>query len=95
MGHVNKEPDEKILVSFADILSLFQRSKKTIFLCACIGSILAVLYVIGRPIRYEAEGTFREKANKTNNIPATATMIQLLSTGCLKKLCMNNIYKLV
>ena len=76
----NKDPEEKILLSFADILSIFRQSKYKI-LCWAIGmGLLGAFIALFSPIRYLAEGTFREKGVKSGSFPSFSVM-QMLSGG--------------
>lgn len=78
-GH---EHDEKLLISFADICLLFRKSKKVILYWSLAVGCLGIAYGLIRPIRYEAEGTFREKGVKSNNV-STSSVMQLLSGASL------------
>ncbi len=73
--------EDRLLICFADILAIFRQSKKKIFLWAfCLGAMGAFL-ALTKPIRYQAEGSFREKSTKSGNV--SSSMLQMLSNGTL------------
>lgn len=55
-----QKPDD-FLISFSDIYNLLKKNRKTILISCLIGAALTSLFLITRPLRYEAIGTFREK----------------------------------
>ena len=73
--------DDQFLVSFADLVSLCKRSKKLILYAAFAFACLGACYALTRPVRYEAEGTFREKGVKSNFITSSANVMQILGNG--------------
>lgn len=75
--NTDKDREEKFLLTFSDIFSLFRQSKKKIFLSALILGILGTLFALIKPIRYQSEGSFREKGIKSNNV-ASSSVVQLL-----------------
>lgn len=77
----NKDEENKFLVSFSDILRLFQQSKKIILCCGLAFGILGILFALTRPVRYEAEGTFREKGMKANAV--SSSIHQLLGSNSI------------
>ncbi len=78
----NKDHEEKLLISFADILSVLRRSKIKIFCWALAFGILGASWGLITPIRYQAEATFREKGIKQSTLPSTSSsLIQFLSGG--------------
>lgn len=76
------DQEERFLLSFADIVLLFRKSKKTILSWGLAVAFLAIVFALFQPIRYQAEGTFREKGVKTNNV-STSSVLQLLSGASL------------
>lgn len=77
--NTNKDQEDKFLLCFADILSLFRQSKGKIFYCALGVALIGVFLALIMPIRYRAEGTFREKGVKANAF--SSSVLQLLSGG--------------
>jgi uncharacterized protein involved in exopolysaccharide biosynthesis len=71
----NKNQDQKFVVSSSDILSLFLQSKKKIFICALVCSIVGFFLALTKPIRYQAEGTFREKGTSTPSVTSSLSQI--------------------
>lgn len=65
---VDKHPEEPTLISLSDMTAIFRRAKKQIIWCALIMGLLGALFALSRPIRYKAEGTFREKSTKSGNL---------------------------
>lgn len=78
----SSDQEERFLISFADILLLFRKSKKTILYWALAAGLLGMALALLKPIRYEAVGTFREKGVRANNA-STSSVLQLLSSGVL------------
>lgn len=76
----SSDQEERFLISFADILLLFRKSKKTILYWALGAGLLGMAFALLKPIRYEAEGTFREKAVRANNA-STSSVLQLLNSS--------------
>lgn len=79
--NTNKDPNEKFLVSFSDILSILRQSAKKILCCALVFGVLGVLWVVIKPIRYQAEGTFRERGIKQSTLSPSSSLIHLLNNG--------------
>lgn len=80
--NANKDQEDKFLLSFADILSLFRQSKAKILACAFVMGLAGVIFALLSPIRYQAEGTFREKGVKTPHFASsTSSLLQLLGGG--------------
>lgn len=79
--NANHEHDERFLISFSDILSILRRSIKTILCWAFIFAILGMAWALRKPIRYEAEGTFREKGIKQSTLSTSSSILQMLSGG--------------
>lgn len=77
----NRDHDEKLLISFSDILSILRRSRKKIFCWALAFGLLGLLFALIKPIRYQAEGTFREKGIKQSTLIPSSSLIQLLGGG--------------
>lgn len=77
-----KDPEDKFLINFADLLHIFRKSRKTILYWSLAVGFLGIVFALTRPIRYEAEGTFREKGVKSNGVSNTS-VIQLLSGASL------------
>lgn len=78
----SKDRDEQFLVSFSDVIHLWRRSKRKIFSWALTFGVLGALFAVFRPVRYQAEATFRERGVKSSNISPTS-VVQLLSSGSL------------
>lgn len=77
----NRDQEEKLVISFSDILTLFRRFKKKILYWAFALGLMGVLLALLKPVSYRAEGTFKEKTMKTSNLPTS--MLQMLSHGPL------------
>lgn len=75
----NGDQGEKLLLSFSDILSILRRSRKKILFWALAFGMLGILWTLIKPIRYQAEGTFREKGIKQSNLTTSSSLIHLLS----------------
>ena len=75
---IRKDQDDQFLVSFADLMLLLRKHKKTILNWSLAVGFLGIAFALIHPIRYRAEGTFREKGVKANNMSNTS-VIQLLS----------------
>lgn len=67
-----KKSEDKYLISLSDILLLFRRGKRKIIFCTLLLGMLGALYALTKPIKYRAEGTFREKANKSGQVGGLA-----------------------
>ena len=78
----NNGPEEKFLITLDDILQIFRKSKRTILRWALLVALIAVIFAVLRPIRYQTDGTFREKGVKTSNV-SSSSVIQLLSGASL------------
>lgn len=78
-NHINR--DDKMLISFSDVLSILRRSKKMIVSCAIAIGMVGALWALIRPVRYEAEGTFREKGIKHSPLSSSSSLVQLLGQG--------------
>lgn len=70
-----KEPP----LCYSDLISLLRRSKRSIIKTALICSTLGIFLALIQPIKYEAEGTFREKGNKNPGI--SSQLYEMLSGG--------------
>ncbi len=79
MSTNSKDQEDKFLLCFADILSLFRRAKFKILACALGVGALGAFCALLMPIRYQAEGTFREKGVRSNNF--STSVLQLLGGG--------------
>lgn len=79
----SNDPSERLLISISDIFSILRRGKWVIFCCAFLCGALGVLWALMKPIRYQAEGTFREKGIKQSTISASSSLVQLLGSGGL------------
>ena len=79
--NANKDQEERLLISFSDILSVLRRSKIKILCCALLLGALGVLWILIKPICYQAEGTFREKGIKQTTLSSPSSLIHLLSGG--------------
>lgn len=73
--------DDQLFVSFADILSILRRSKKNILCCAIVFGMVGFCWALIKPIRYQAEGTFREKGIKQAPLSASSSLMHILSAG--------------
>lgn len=72
------DKEDKLVMTLADVMHLFRRSKKTLLYWSAAFALFGMIFALTRPIRYEADGTFREKGLKTNNV-STSSVVQLLS----------------
>lgn len=79
--NANKDQEDKLLISFSDVLSILRRSKRKILCCALVFGVLGSLWALSRPIRYQAEATFREKGIKQSSLSPSSSIVQLLSGG--------------
>lgn len=77
----NPHQDDRFLISFSDVLSVLKRSKKTILYCAIALGVLGASWALIRPIRYQAEGTFREKGIKQSPLSSSSSILHMLSSG--------------
>lgn len=77
----HKDQDDRFRLSLSDIFTIFRNSRKKIFFCAFLFGALGVLWALIQPIRYEAEGTFREKGIKQSSLPQNASIVQFLTHG--------------
>lgn len=80
MNSDNKEKEDKFLLSFADILSLFRQSKKKILGSALALGVVGAIWGLTMPIQYKGEGTFREKGVRSSGF-STSSVIQMLGGG--------------
>jgi tyrosine-protein kinase Etk/Wzc len=85
MIHPNDEkPKTEFLLSFSDLVGIIKKNKRRFFNCALLFGCLALFYGLTKPIRYEAEGTFKEK-NKSqsglNNSLSAAFLMLSDSSG--------------
>ncbi len=63
-----KNGEEKLLITFSDIITLFKQSKFRIMRWAVYLGVLGALFALIQPIRYRAEATFREKSMKSGGV---------------------------
>lgn len=77
--NTNKNHEDKFLLSFADIFTLFRKSKMKIGCCALGLGLAGAIWGLTMPIRYLSEGTFREKAVKSSSV--SISVLQVLSGG--------------
>lgn len=77
----NKNHDEKTLISFSDVLSILRRYRKKILFCALAFGMVGALWALVRPIRFQAEGTFREKGIKQSSLNQSSSLAQLLGNA--------------
>lgn len=77
---VNKDSEERFMMTFSDVLALFRKFKFRILSWALVFATLGVLFALIKPIRYQAEGTFREKNMASGH---TSAMMQALNIGSL------------
>lgn len=75
---LDKDKEDKFLISLSDIFRLFKNNKEKIIWCTLLMACLGAFYALTRPIKYKAEGTFRERTNKSGGI--TGSLMQLLSS---------------
>lgn len=73
-----KNGEEKLLITFSDIISLFKQSKFRILRWAVCLGVLGALFALIQPIRYRAEATFREKSMKSGGV--SNSIIQLFGS---------------
>lgn len=73
-----QDKDDKLLITVADIVRIFRESGKTILICVVCFGFLGGAYALTRPIRYQAEATFREKAKKSGQL--SNSIIQILGS---------------
>ncbi len=78
MGTLKQDNDEKLLITLSDIVRLIRNSSRTILICMAGFALLGGLFALIRPVRYQAEATFREKAKKSGQI--TNSVMQLLTS---------------
>lgn len=72
---MQKKPDDKFLISLADIVFLFRQGKKTILVCTVLLALAGLFWGLTKHINYKAEGTFREKGVKGNHVGGLAQAI--------------------
>lgn len=78
---MNANKDERFLVSFSDVLSILRRYKIKILCFALAFGLFGALWSLTKPIRYQAEATFREKGIKQSSFSQSSSIIQFLSSG--------------
>lgn len=79
----HNSPSERLLISLKDIASILRRHVLVILGFALFFGGLGVLWALMKPIRYQAEGTFREKGIKQSTVSASSSLVQLLGSGGL------------
>ena len=79
--NASQDQDERFLISFSDVLSILRKSRIKILSFALALGMLGTLWALIKPIRYQAEGTFREKGIKQTTLSSSSSLIQLLSGG--------------
>lgn len=62
------KPEERIVITFQDIKIILQKIKGKILVCMVIMGMLGALFALTRPIKYKAEGSFRERNTKPSGI---------------------------
>lgn len=67
-----KSADE-FLLTFADLVFIIKRNKKTLRLSAIACALLALSYGLLKPMEYEAEGTFKEKGKSQSGLGNSLT----------------------
>lgn len=73
-----KDKEDKFLISLSDVLTLF-RKNRTITICfTLLIAFAGAFYALTRPIKYKAEGTFKEKSNKSGSLGGS--LAQMLSS---------------
>lgn len=77
----HQDREERLLITFSDVLAILKKSKKKILACALIFGSLAAFVGVISPIRYRAEGTFREKGIKESSLSPSSSLVLLLSGG--------------
>lgn len=77
----DKHRDPQLRISFSDLISILQKSKKTILYFAVAFGMLGLFWGLRKPIRYEAEATFREKGIKHASLPTSSSFMQMLAFG--------------
>ena len=64
---MNKQlPTDEYLISLSDVLKIIKYNSRHVLFGALVMGLLGMGYAITRPVRYTAEGTFKEKG-KVNN----------------------------
>lgn len=76
----DKDPNETLPFSFSDIVTAFKQSKQKIIRWALYTGLFGVFLSLLSPVKYEVEGTFREKSNKAPGL-STSSFYQMFSQG--------------
>lgn len=74
---IEKSPDDKFLISLSDVLALLRKAKGKILFSTFLMGSLGLLWGLNKPLKYTAEGTFREKSNKSGYISGGLTQALL------------------
>ncbi len=74
---INRDSEERFAMTFSDIMALFRRFKWRILSWAFVFATLGVLFALIKPIRYQAEGTFREKNMASGHSSSMAQALNL------------------
>lgn len=73
-----KDKEDKFLISLSDVLALFRKNRAIIIYCTLIFALAGFFYALTRPIKYKAEGTFKEKGNTSSGL--SSSLAQMFST---------------
>lgn len=65
---MSKHDDDKLLISLSDLMALLRKSKDKILWWVYVLGFAGFLFTLSKPIKYKAEGTFREKSSKSSGI---------------------------
>ncbi len=71
----HQDREDRFPISASDILYLFRRAKFKIICWTIILALSGAFYALSRPIKYQVEGTFREKINKSGNLGGSLAQI--------------------
>jgi len=62
------KPEDRIIITFQDLKAILRQVKGKILICMLIMGMLGALFALTRPIKYKAEGSFRERNVKPSGI---------------------------
>lgn len=76
-----KKDEERLHLSFSDVSAVLKKARRQIVLTALLCAFLGFAFALTRPIRYMAEGSFKEKGLKENNLSLSSSLIQFLNSN--------------
>ncbi len=68
MTNLQENNEDNFVLTFSDIVLLIKKNSRKIYLGTCTVAIIALIYALTRPIQYEAQATFKEKAKSQSGL---------------------------